>query len=493
MSDGDLSVQRGLRSVFESMSISFVGTLVTRTSGFITVMILTNSLTESVFGVYVFVSTLVGILGTLAQFGTRESLMKLLPRYETARRNSVFGLAVMTVVAAAMILGLGLFIFAPALESYAGGVEDFVTVVRVFVGVMLFEGLRNTLASGFLGLELPKYGVAIDSVFSPLIRLTCIAVAVGLGVGLLGVSGGILVAAILTALAAVVLLTVKTELRPRVSHVRSVASDYYDFASTIILRRVGMILYTRSDIILLGFLASNTSVAVYKIAWILAVIVDLPLNGAGQVFPSIASRFYDEGRDEDLQDLLKTVTKWTFTASLFLFAGAVVFRIELLGLFGATYAETGVIVLLLMSFAQLVSNFVGPQGSILLMTGFERLNALQIWLFGAVTVALHFTLIPRFGLIGAAVAMFMTYVLLDVVQTIEVWYLRGYSSFSLRLWRPVACVIPTAGLMEVVRLFVGGVPSFLLGGVVGAVTYVALSRAFVIDETDRKFITAIRS
>lgn len=494
MANGDDSVARGaLRSVFEGMSINFASTFVARAVGFGTILVLTNSLTGSAFGVYVFVTTLVSVIGTFAQLGTRQSLMKLIPVYDADKRNSIFGLAMATVIAGTVVAAIAVSVAAPALTSYAGGSDLLVQAVRLFAVVMVFETLRRTLTGSFLALERPRYGITIDRIAYPVLRFAAIVVVVLLGGSLLGVAKGILLAATLAMSATAILLVAKTNLRPAKKYLRDVAKDYYGFAGPIMIRQIGMTMYTRSDIILLGFLATNTSVAVYKIAWVLATIIDLPLNGAGKVFPPITSRFYDEGRDEELEQVFKTITKWTFTASLFLFAGAVVYRVELLQLFGTTYAKQGAIILILISFAQLVSNFVGPQGTILLMTGYERLNTVQIWIFGVAAVLLHVVLIPAFGLLGAAVAMFTTYVLLDVVQAVEVLYFRGYSPFSLRLLRPPVCIIPAAGAMTAIRHVADGVPAFLIGSFAGAMVYAAFVSAFVVDESDRELLSEFRS
>ncbi len=485
--------QDALTSIFESTSVNVVGTFLTRGIGFISMLLLTNTLTESQFGVYVYITTLISVVGVFSQFGAKQSLMKFVPRYNSETRNDVFGLALSISILGNMLFGILLYLLAPFLSSVTTGGPSFVTVLRLFSITLFLNSIRITVTSGFRGLELSQYGIFVDRILSPIIRLAAIGGAILFGHKLVGISIGILFSAAAVLIASIILLFFLTDLRPRFAPERKLLREYGKYASTLLTRSVGMTLYTKIDILILGVLAATSNVAVYKIAWALAVIVDLPLNGVGQVFPSIASRYHSQGLRDELAEVFRIVTKFTFVSSLLLFTGTVVFRTELLRLFGEQYAQVGTGVLLLVSLAQLISNAVGPQGYILLMTGYQRLNTMQIWAFGLLNVVLNLLLIPEYGILGAASAMFISYVLLDVLQVIEVWHLRGYFPFSYQLLNPLPIGVVAGAVMVGFRELLGGFSSILIGGFIGSVVYIVLVWLFVVDESDIAALQEFRS
>ncbi len=90
-----------------------------------------------------------------------------------------------------------------------------------------------------------------------------------------------------------------------------------------------------------------------------------------------------------------------FAFSLVIFAGFALFGDEILGLFGATYAD-GWLILMLLSFGLLFDAITGPSKIVMMMTGHERP---YVAIFGAIMglgFLLQILVIPVWGLVGAA-------------------------------------------------------------------------------------------
>lgn len=478
------SLADDLGKVFTTVSLNAVGVFSVKVLGFLSAILLTNWLPPSEYGIYAYITTVVSVVAAISRFGSRESMMNFLPQYDDQQRDGLFAVVLSTVVLGNLLLGAVLYAAAPFVATVTNNGENFVTVLRLFTVVLFVDSVIKPVTGSFFGLELPKYGIFVDKLFRPFARLAVIAVAVFVGYDLVGISVLLIFVAVATLLLAAWFLAVKTDLRPNLSRAASVTRGYFDYGGTITVRSIGMTLFTKTDIILLGVLATNTDVAVYKIAWMLAIVVDLPLNGVGQVFPSIVSRYHDAGDDERIEELLRTVTKWTAALSLFIFLGAVVFRAELLQLFGESYSRLGGVVLVIVALPQLLSNLVGPAGHILLMTGYQRLQTVQTWSFGLLNVVLNLWLISRFGIVGAAMSMALTMGTNQLLHAVEVWYLEGYVSVSRRLLRAPVLLVPVGLVMELLRTTLGGLTGLFLGGTVGTVLFAVLAYVFVVDERD---------
>jgi O-antigen/teichoic acid export membrane protein len=155
-------------------------------------------------------------------------------------------------------------------------------------------------------------------------------------------------------------------------------------------------------IVLLGSLAPAKSVGVYQVASRLADLVAFALAAATAHISPMASRLRALDRLNELQPL---VSKSCRTAILFsgpLVFAMIVFRGPVMQIFGHAY-HGGSTPLMILALGQLISAMAGPIGSIMLMTGGERVAATTFIGSCAVNIALAAVLIPHFGPSGAAI------------------------------------------------------------------------------------------
>ncbi|MBI3675211.1 MAG: oligosaccharide flippase family protein [Proteobacteria bacterium] len=104
------------------------------------------------------------------------------------------------------------------------------------------------------------------------------------------------------------------------------------------------------------------------------------------------------------QSLYALMTDWIVRASLPLMLFLMLFARPLLSLFGPVFADQGVVPLWIFVAAQFFNLASGPCGAVTMMCGLERL-ALRLDILSALLLTvLVVTLIPKFGLLGAATA-----------------------------------------------------------------------------------------
>jgi O-antigen/teichoic acid export membrane protein len=118
------------------------------------------------------------------------------------------------------------------------------------------------------------------------------------------------------------------------------------------------------------------------------------------IAPMVAEHYH--AHDLRKAQAITAMASWAgFVFSLGIFAVFFVFGEELMHLFGESYAE-GWIILILLSFGLLFDAITGPSKIVMMMTGHERA---YVWLFGGIMglgFALQLYAIPRYGLVGAA-------------------------------------------------------------------------------------------
>jgi O-antigen/teichoic acid export membrane protein len=171
------------------------------------------------------------------------------------------------------------------------------------------------------------------------------------------------------------------------------------------------LLVSRTDLIMLGALKGAHDAGIYAVASRPAELVTFFMAAANATLaPKIAS-LHQSGEHTLLQRLVRAATRRIFLISapvvLFLIVGA---QPLLQFLYGSSYAG-GAIILQLLTGAQFFVILCGPLGTILDMTGNEKLNIVAMAIALSCNVALNFALIPSFGAKGAALATCLSIVL----------------------------------------------------------------------------------
>lgn len=171
----------------------------------------------------------------------------------------------------------------------------------------------------------------------------------------------------------------------------------------------------RTDIIMLGAYLGTAEAGIYSTASEVSGIMEVGLAGVNSMLAPMVSEFYHTGQTEQLRRVVTLAARAVFvymvTAMMVMsFSGRIV-----LSLYGSKFVEAYVPLLVLLG-GQVVNAMVGPVGLIMTMTGHQNKAGLILGLGAVVNVSLNMLLIPRLGLVGAAVASAASMVVWNVLM-----------------------------------------------------------------------------
>jgi O-antigen/teichoic acid export membrane protein len=125
------------------------------------------------------------------------------------------------------------------------------------------------------------------------------------------------------------------------------------------------------------------------------------------------------------------------------------------------------------------------------MTGHTRVKLANTILNTVMLIGGGAVLIPRSGVIGAAVASLIAVSTVNVASVLEVWVLEGYLPFDRDWWKPLVAGIGAFGLGLVLRPLMGAgtdlVPAVFQGALV-SIAYVVLVLTLGLAPDDRLVI-----
>ena len=467
----DESRLASLASISRGASLYTVGKVVSDAGEFLLHLLVSRGLGAATYGLFAYGKTLAFTALLLTNLGSDTSILRYLPQYEDqpAKRRFFLGLAWMTSAVGGTVVAGGLFVFAPTISALTLAEPLFVDVLRLFALILFVDTLANLLYATFRAVELIEYEIFGKRLLKPLLRVVGVGGVLVVGGGLYGVVAAMVAASILTLVVTGYLYYRRLDIRPQLrseAATRGSVKEYYNYSLPLTAKEAGTVMQGRVDVLMVGFFLSSTAVGIYNISVLVASLLYVPLLAFNQLFPPVASRLYTEGKRTGLAEIYTVVTRWILTASLLLGLIAVVFRIQILELFGPEFTA-GSLILLLFVVSQLLNAATGPSDYLLMMTDHQYVVMANEWVFGIANVLLNIVFIQAFGLIGAALASAGVLAVRNLVKVTEVWYFEQLHPYSWAFRKPIVAGVVAAAGMLAIEAVVAGIPAIVAGTVVG--------------------------
>lgn len=487
---GDESRVHSLVSIARGASLYTVGKIVSDAGEFLVHLLVSRWLGAGLYGLFAYGKTIAFTALLLTNLGSDTSILKYLPQYEDEhqKRRFLLGLAWLTSFLGALTVSTVLFVFAPTVAALTLDEAGFVAVLRLFAVILFLDTLANLLYATFRAVELIEYEVFADRLVKPVLRIVAVGGALLVGASVYGVVAAMVAASMVTLVVAGFLFLTRLDVRPtlRGPHAtRETVREYYNYSLPLTAKEAGTVMQGRIDVLIVGVFLSSTAVGIYNVSVLVSSLLYIPLLAFNQLFPPVAARLYTNDERADLAAIYGATTRWIFTISLLLGILAIVFRVEILTLFGPEFTA-GTLVLTLFVIGQLFNCATGPSGYLLMMTDHQYVVMANEWVFGIANVVLNVVLIQQFGFVGAAVASAGVLAVRNLTKVAEVWYFERLHPYSRSFFKPLLAGAVAAPGMGFVGWLLPPLPAIVVGAVVGIALYAAVLLSFGIEPVDRR-------
>lgn len=454
-----LTYLASLTKIVKNTGIAGVGELFYTILVYILNLVISRFLGAEGIGIYAQAITITLLATLVARLGLDGGILRFISLYLARRQFSYLqglnSFVSRLILLTGLLLGGGLFLSAGLLANSVLHEPQLIFVLRMFSITVPFLALTSTWLSGLQAFQRIDYRVLIERIFQPLVNLGLITVFLFLGWRWRGIAGAAILSTIAGSLLAYYVYTfvrrtsVETTAEPPGLEVR----EWLGFSYPLLLS--GLLAFTTARIatVVLGSFRSSAEVGVYEIAFKIAQLVQLPLVVSNIMFAPMIGEIYAQGDIEKLQALFKIVTKWVFVASFPLFALSTLLAHPLLGIFGSEFVIGGP-VLFLLAFGQLVNAGTGAVGWMLIMSGHSRLHLFNATLSALLTILFGYLLVPAYGMIGAAAAVGLTLVAVNILRLVEVFYLLKIHPYRWDFAKPVIAGLAAIGFSSSVQYLI---------------------------------------
>ena len=412
------------------------------------VIVLARYLGVDEFGEYTFILSIVTILAIPARFGLPALLVRetgfALARDEPDRLFDLKAWAYRRAISISLpilLLGIAFAVFFPSL---LGGKERITLVIGLAL-VTLFP-ISAIRAAILRGLDEIVSSQLTLQVVRPAVQLMLVGglwAAMFYGVELLPPTSSVAMAAnvigaLVSWVCGAILLKRFLPKRPDYQTRHIEIAGWRSSLTALGLANAMYIIDAQVGIVLLGFLAADAEVGLYKIAAQGAMVVAIGYGATNvPITPKIA-KSWAKGETDKVKRLVVRGSQISF-----LFALPVSAAILLLGhflivtLLGASF-EGAYIPLLILTFGQLINSAFGSASSLLNMTHNEKTNLIAFAVAIAVNIPLGILLIPEYGAMGGALASASSVITRNLLLWIYALRLLGINTaFWARVPKPI--------------------------------------------------------
>lgn len=471
--------------------IAFVGNFFVYVFRFGFGIVMARMLGADLLGLYSLTLTVANIVSVVASLGMSSATARYIPvasgEKDESRLWGIIQAALGLPTLIGTVLAIGMFLLAEPLSSRLFDRPDMVPALRLAslgIPVLVLMGKLAAITQGFKRME---YKVYSEDITFNLSKLVLSVVLLGAG---LGVVGGVLAHVVSMALAVVMLFWFVHRLfrldRPLRTAKRCLG-EMLRFSLPVYLSQLLSKFSGSIETLVLGYFGIMSGVGVYTSALGLSGIGGLFHQSLQRISVPLISDLYSRGKLDQVKRIYRTTTKWDMTFNLPIFLIILLLAKPMLSIFGADFV-TGSEGLIILAFATLFNAATGVCGSVITMTGYSKLTFANSIIYLVLNIALDMWLIPRLGVVGAALGVMLSSVLINLLRMVQIFWLLRIWPYDRSFLKPVVAalvaVLPTY-LVNLWLLSTSWVVQLVVGTLLLTGIYVIVIVLLKLSEEDR--------
>jgi len=444
ISDADRLIdelQSYLRTLLRGGGLAMLGVILRRFLGVAYMALLITFLGAGGYGSYMLLVGAVTIMMAVAAMGLGQGTMRFVAQHRAGgRADHVAGLvrtaSRLGLVSSVVVVLAGWAVAAPIAtrifhQPAMGGLLRWMTIA-VPAGVLCTLWLHAT--RGFQRVEETFW---VNSLFEPTIRIGLFLVLVlvlgGLGLG--AAVGSYIGAAIASAALAGLALRRLVTPSPHETGPRQ-AWALLSFSVPLLGAGVLSMIMDWTDTMMLGYFTVAEQVGIYNVALRVAALSGMVHFAFNTIFAPMIADLLQRREMRALDQLFKIDTRWVFTLTLPIFLLVVLLSRDILVIFGPEFTQ-GSLSLVVLCTAIFFNACTGSSGAIIRMAGWTRLVLANTCAVIALNFLLNFLLIPRLGILGAAIATGSAIAVSNALGLVQVRWLLKLSPYDRKWAKPL--------------------------------------------------------
>ena len=369
-------------------------------------------------GLYFLAVTIVDVGATLSRLGLESASLRFASiaysQGDLGTLAALYRKSMSLVAAAGILLALPAWLIASHLPLGGDRGLELRAELPLLVLAFVPAALLVIQADFLKGIGASAIGTFAQTVVSPLLLLTGSIVLWFLGAATLHL---VVLNYVIVAFLAVIFAIIIWNLRlPGIWRMRGAFDSRRLLATSMPLLLVTSmnLVMGWTDILVLGIWADAKEVGIYGISMRVALLTTFVLVAVNVVVAPQFATLYSEGNTYALKQLARRSAFWSMLAAMPAFLVIMLVPDLILQIFGPQFKE-GALTLRILAIGQFVNLATGSVGTLLVMTGHEKILRNNIAVSAALNLLGNLALVPSYGAVGAAASTAVSLAFLNIV------------------------------------------------------------------------------
>ena len=467
----------GLSGLGRRSALGLAGAAVSGAATIGTILVANRSLGDEALGEFFVAITVFALAQGICSLGIDGGLQFWIPslRPGAARRlvrRSILTVGAMGVLAALVVFALASWFADLVAEDGAG---DAAHLLRAVAIMLPFAGMYEAAFGALRSCDRILHSVVLDRFLRPLAQVTSMVIVAALDGGTMAMTFAFTVPIAVSVVLAIAIATRRSAVA-RLPGAREhlATSEFWRYTMPRAVARIAQVLTQRVDVLLLAALGSVADVGVYGTLSRCMIAGVFVATAVSQMVQPRLRRLIVRNETDAVKSMYGASTTWLVLATWPAYLAMAIFSPLVLRAFGGE-AVRGQHALMLLCLTMLVASACGLVDVVLLMLGRSWLSTINVLAVLALNAVLNLTLIPAFGMNGAAIAWSVAILTTNVVPLLQVAR-SGLHPGGVPLFTAMSVGAIAFGVPLLLGRLVGGatLATFVAAFAVALLTYVAV-------------------
>ncbi len=431
-----------LKKIAKGAIIVLVGIAIGRLFGLATRIIIARYVSQTEYGIFalafVILNILVLISGLGLQQGTARQIAYFRGKNDTEKVSRIMFSSIQIVTVASVLAFILLFFSADFVSVTIFHSPELRIPLKIVSVAVPFWVIINILSSIFRGFDNVVPRVYFLEISRPAFFTLLLIVIMLLNLPFLSILYALLISFIVASLAFIIYASKKTPLPIKINvGFNSSDTELITFSLPLMAVLIMNMIIEWTDTLMLGFFKDPDAVGLYNVAIPLAQLIPTISFSLALIYVPVLSKLYAKNLFGEMGKSYLVSTKWMFFVSYPLFLMLFLFPESILSLFfGSSYAESAR-ALQILSLGFIFRTFCGATGATLTALGKTRLIMLASVIAVVLNILLNISLIPLWGIVGAAIASMIAYMGSNTFNVIKLYQHLRIHPFTKTYLKPV--------------------------------------------------------
>lgn len=489
--------QADVLKIAKGAGIAGFGDVVMRFLTFATVVMITQAVGAELYGIFLLAFTVISIAGILCKAGLDNGVLRFVSMYKGQNDNAHIKGTILFSLKATLVLSLGvgllLFLFSGTIADKIFYKPELENIIKALIIVLPPVSLTTVFLSSIHGFQLIKYKVYVERFIQPISMLVLLVILFSIGYKLFGIILATIISSIIACFSAFYFLIkifpfYKREIVPVFENGKLIG-----FSVPLLFQNFLALLMQRIDLLMIGYFLASSDVGIYGAAAKVAITGILVFASFEATFAPVVSEFYGRKEIKRMENLFKIVVKQTFTVSFPIFLLMIIFAKPIMEIFGPSFIS-GAPCLIILSIGYLITSLTCGSGYILIMIGKPQIELLNSCILCIGNIVLNYILIPRYGILGAAMATGTSIAVINLLKLGEVYYFLKVYPYESSFLKPLTAGMVSAGVIFLLKNFIFHTSPWMLFflAIIFGLIYISLLRLFGFEKEDKLVLDIVR-